>query len=171
MEQIPDLLVFLIPIYIANSAPVLLGGGAPLDFGIVLPDGRRLLGKSKTVRGFAAGVLAGTVMGGIIALLYQLPYFTGPTEQFIAGFLVSLGTMAGDSLGSFVKRRMGMESGKPFWPDTVMFLLVALAFVYPFADAGLYRPLNLIIFFLLTVVLHPLTNAIANRLGLKKVPW
>lgn len=166
-----DLLVFLIPIYVANSSPVLLGGGMPLDFGVSLGDGRRLLGKGKTLRGFVAGVLAGTAIGGILALIYQLPYFAGPKEQFIACAVVSLGAMAGDSMGSFLKRRLGLESGKPFWPDTVLFLLVALVLVYPLASAELYQPLNLIIFLLLTVVLHPLTNAIANRLGLKRVPW
>jgi CDP-2,3-bis-(O-geranylgeranyl)-sn-glycerol synthase len=169
--ELVDLLVFLIPIYVANSSPVLLGGGMPLDFGISLGDGKRLLGKGKTVRGFLAGVVAGTVAGGLIALVYVLPYFSSPEEQFIAGFVVSLGTMIGDSMGSFLKRRLGLESGKPFWPDTVLFLLIALAFIYPLASAELYQPLNLIIFLLLTVVLHPLTNAIANRLGLKRVPW
>jgi CDP-2,3-bis-(O-geranylgeranyl)-sn-glycerol synthase len=169
--ELLDLLVFLIPVYVANSSPVLLGGGMPLDFGISLGDGRRLLGEGKTVRGFIAGVLAGTVAGGILSLFYTLPYFAGAQEQFMACALVSLGAMTGDSMGSFLKRRLGLESGRPFWPDTVLFLLVALVLVYPMASAQLYQPLNLIIFFLLTVVLHPMTNAIANRLGLKRVPW
>lgn len=171
MQEVFVLLVFLIPIYIANSAPVVLGGGTPIDFGTVLHDGRRVLGQGKTIRGFIGGVLAGTVAGGIIAAVYQLPYFAGPSEQFLAGFLLSLGTMAGDSFGSFAKRRMNIGSGKPFWPDTVLFLVVALLLVYPFAAPELYQPFNIIFFLLLTVVLHPLTNALANRMGLKKVPW
>lgn len=171
MQEVFLLLVFLIPVYIANSAPVVLGGGAPLDFRAVFPDGRRMLGQGKTIRGFIGGVLAGTVAGGIIAAAYHLPYFSGPSEQFLAGFVLSLGAMVGDSLGSFAKRRINIESGKPFWPDTVLFLIVALVLVYPFASSGLYQPFNIIFFLLLTVILHPLTNALANRLGLKKVPW
>jgi len=171
MQEVFVLLVFLIPVYIANSAPVVLGGGAPMDFRAVLSDGRRVLGQGKTIRGFVGGVLAGTVAGGIIAAAYQLPYFAGPSEQFVAGFVLSLGAMVGDSFGSFAKRRMDIESGKPFWPDTVLFLIVALVLVFPFASAELWQPFNIIFFLLLTVVLHPLTNALANRLGLKKVPW
>lgn len=170
MEQIFDLIIFLLPIYIANSAPVVLGGGIALDFGKMLGN-RRILGKGKTIRGFIGGVLAGTVCGGIITVFYQLPYFSSPEQQFTAAFLLSLGTMIGDSLGSFIKRRLDVESGKPFWPDTVLFLVVALVFVFPFANAELYHPLNIIIFLLLTIVLHPLTNAIANKAGLKNVPW
>ncbi|MBD3210333.1 CDP-2,3-bis-(O-geranylgeranyl)-sn-glycerol synthase [Candidatus Micrarchaeota archaeon] len=170
MDQFLDLLFFLIPAYLANSSPVVLGGGPPLDFNITLPDGRRMLGDSKTIRGFAGGVLAGTVAGGVLAV-YPLPYFSGPEQQFFAGFLLSLGTMAGDSFGSFLKRRMGFPPGKPFWLDTVLFLLFALLLVYPVARPALYQPVNLLVFVLLTAVLHPLTNAVANRIGLKKVPW
>lgn len=171
MAQLLDLLVFLIPIYIANSSPVVLGGGAPLDFGMVLSDGRRLLGDGKTIRGFAGGVLAGTVAGGLLALAYPLPFFPGAAVQFIAGFALSLGTMVGDAAGSFIKRRAGVGSGKPFVLDTVVFLFVSLAFVLPLADIGLYSPFNLLFFTVLTVFLHPLTNMLANRAGLKNVPW
>jgi CDP-2,3-bis-(O-geranylgeranyl)-sn-glycerol synthase len=166
-----DLLVFLIPVYIANSSPVVLGGGAPLDFGIVLSDGRRIFGRGKTIRGFAGGVLAGTLAGGLVALFYQLPYFPGPGAQFMAAFLLSVGTLTGDAFGSFLKRRLGIELGSQFMPDTFIFLVVSLIFVFPLADASLFALPNLAFFLILTVILHPLTNIIANRLGLKKVPW
>ncbi len=171
MSHILDLVIFLLPIYAANSIPVVLGGGAPLDFGITLPDGRRLFGTGKTIRGFIAGVLAGTVVGGVIAAVYLLPFFSGAQEQFIASFALALGTMSGDAIGSFIKRRAGVAAGKPFLPDTVLFLVTALVFVFPFAGSQLYVPFNIVFFLVLTIVLHPLTNAIANRLGLKSVPW
>lgn len=171
MDQILDLLVFLIPVYVANAVPVVLGGGAPLDSGITLRDGERLLGSGKTLRGFVAGVLGGTVAGGIVAVLYTLPFFASPQQQFAASFMLALGTMCGDALGSFIKRRAHVGSGKPFVLDTFFFLLVALAFVFPFAGNRLYDPLNLLFMLGLTLILHPLTNAIANRAGLKKVPW
>jgi CDP-2,3-bis-(O-geranylgeranyl)-sn-glycerol synthase len=166
-----ELLVFLIPIYVANSSPVVLGGGAPLDFNIRLSDGRRIFGKGKTIRGFIGGVLAGTLAGALVALVYQLPYFPDFGIQIMAAFLLSVGTLAGDAIGSFLKRRLQMESGSQFMPDTFIFLVVSLAFVYPIANSSLFEPLNIIFFLLLTIILHPLTNLIANRVGLKKVPW
>jgi CDP-2,3-bis-(O-geranylgeranyl)-sn-glycerol synthase len=171
MATLLDLLLFLIPIYIANSSPVVLGGGTPLDFGIVLPDGKPLFGKGKTIRGFVAGTLAGTLAGAILAIAYQSPFFPDSTVQFFAAFVLSFGTMAGDALGSFIKRRMGIESGKPFVLDTIMFLLVSLVLVFPLAKNGLYEPLNVLFFVVLTLILHPLTNMLANRAGLKNVPW
>ena len=171
MNQLFDLLIFLVPIYIANAIPVVLGGGMPLDFGLVLPDCERLFGKGKTIRGFIAGVLGGTAAGGLVAMIYVLPFFAGPQQQFIASFVLALGTMTGDAVGSFVKRRAHVDSGRPFVLDTLFFLVMALIFVYPVANGSLYEPFDLAFMLILTVILHPLTNAIANRAGLKKVPW
>ncbi len=165
------MLIFLIPVYIANSSPVVLGGGMPLDFNMRLSDGKRVFGKGKTIQGFVGGVLAGTLAGCLVALFYQLPYFPDTSTQFIAAFLLSLGTLSGDALGSFLKRRFGMESGSQFMPDTFIFLVVSLIFVYPVSNMNLFAPLNVAFFLILTIILHPLTNIIANRLGLKKVPW
>ena len=159
-----DLLVFLIPVYVANSSPVVLGGGAPLDLGMRI-NGKRILGKGKTIRGFAGGVLAGTLAGIIVALFYPLGFFAGMEQQMIGAFMLALGTLTGDSMGSFLKRRMGMESGSPFFPDTFIFLMVALAFVYPFVH-NLYELSNLAFFFGLTIILHPSTNFLANKAGL-----
>ncbi len=166
-----NLLVFLVPAYVANSSPVVLGGGTPLDFNIMLADGRRIFGSGKTIRGFVGGVLAGTLAGILVALAYQLPFFPDQSTQFIGAFLLSLGTMVGDAMGSFMKRRFGMESGKQFMPDTFIFLLVSLIFVFPVADMSLFEPFNVAFFLVLTIILHPLTNVLANRIGLKKVPW
>lgn len=171
MNQLLDLLVFLIPIYIANSSPVVLGGGAPLDLGRALPDGERIFGNGKTIRGFIAGTLAGTFAGGLVSLVYLLPFFPSPLTQFIAAFFMSFGTLTGDALGSFIKRRMHVGSGRPFVLDTILFLIVALVFVVPFASAALFDPVNLLFFLILTLILHPLTNFLANRAGLKNVPW
>ncbi len=166
-----DLVIFLLPIYVANSIPVLLGGGTPLDLGLIMSDKRRLFGNGKTIRGFVAGVLGGTVVGGLITNFYLLPFFLNAQEQFVACFLLSIGTMTGDAVGSFIKRRFGFDAGKPFVLDTFLFVVVALIIVFPLARLSLYDPFNVIFFLVITLVLHPLTNAIANKLGLKKVPW
>lgn len=166
-----SLILFLIPIYVANAVPVLLGGGAALDFNLKWSDGQRIFGDSKTIRGFFAGVFGGTLAGLIISQYCLLPFFATLQSQAYGVFALSLGTMAGDALGSFVKRRFKVGSGKPFFLDSIMFVVFALAFVYPFAQLSLYEPLNILFFLVLTVILHPLTNFIANRAGLKNVPW
>lgn len=171
MASLLELLLFLVPVYVANSSPVVLGGGCPLDLGRKCLDGNRVLGEGKTMRGFAGGVLAGTVAGGIVALLYPLPFFAGPQAQFLAAFVLAFGTLLGDAAGSFIKRRAGVASGRPFVLDTIMFLIVSLAVVFPLAGPSLYEPLNLAFFAVLTLVLHPLTNLLANKAGLKNVPW
>ncbi len=166
-----SLVLFLIPIYVANAVPVVLGGGKPLDFGVKWIDKKPLFGNGKTVRGFVAGVFGGTLAGIIIAQFYLIPFFAGMEMQFLGAFALSLGTMLGDAAGSFVKRRFGVDSGKPFFLDSIMFLVFALVLVYPFAELSLYELPNLLFFLVLTIVLHPLTNFIANRAGLKNVPW
>lgn len=165
------LLLVLIPIYVANSVPVVLGGGPPLDFNKNFFDGRRLLGDGKTIRGFIAGVICGSLAGVFIADFYHVPFFADKKAQVFGAIALSFGTMIGDSLGSFIKRRAGVGNGKPFLLDTVFFLIVALVFAYPFAAPEMYAPENLLFFFGLTVILHPLTNFFANRAGLKNVPW
>lgn len=165
------LIIFLIPVYLANSSPVILGGGTPLDLGAKFIDGKRLLGDGKTIRGFAAGVICGALAGILMADYYLLPFFPDKKAQVLGALALALGTMLGDSLGSFVKRRFGTDRGKPFFPDSAIFLAVALILVYPFANSSLYALDNLAIMFLLTIMLHPTTNFIANKLGLKNVPW
>jgi len=171
MTDFLGLIIFMLPIYVANSIPVLLGGGMRLDLGKDFPDGRPVLGEGKTIRGFVVGVAGGSVAGGLLALYYPLAWFSIPSLQFWGGALMALGTMTGDAFGSFIKRRLGIESGRPFLLDTALFLAFALAFAAVFVAPSLYSLPNLVFMFGLTIVLHPATNFIANRLGLKKVPW
>ena len=170
MASFLDVFLFILPSYVSNSIPVELGGGAPLDGGWKWGD-RRLLGDGKTVRGFLAGVSGGTLTGSLMALLYPSPFFSSPQNQFIASFLLALGTMLGDSIGSFIKRRLGMAPGKPFILDSILFLFIALLLVYPLTSASLYAPVPLAFLIVLTLILHPLFNFLANRLGMKSVPW
>jgi CDP-2,3-bis-(O-geranylgeranyl)-sn-glycerol synthase len=164
------LIIFIIPCYVANAAPVLLGGGQPLDFGANFSDGRRVLGDAKTVRGFVAGVAAGTVASGILALCFPLPAFASTWAQFLSGFLLSLGALIGDALGSFVKRRMNIVPGKPFFLDQLGFIVAGLLLAYPVAHA-LYSPEGVLFLLVLSWLLHIASNAAANRFGLKSVPW
>ena len=89
----------------ANSAPVLISWIAgtrcswPLDFGASLTDGRRILGAHKTWRGLVAAVLA----AGLAALPLGLPF------RFGAAF--GAAAMLGDSVSSFIKRRIDRRPG------------------------------------------------------------
>lgn len=98
-------LELLILIVTANGTPILLDDllgprwAWPLDFGVRLGDGRRLLGRSKTVRGLLIAVCATAVVGVLLGFPAQ------------TGALVGLSAMAGDSLSSFAKRRLGLKPG------------------------------------------------------------
>src|SRR3989442_12820564 len=53
-----DALLFIGPSYVANAAPLLLGGGSPLDRGKDFFDGRVVFGADETVPGLFAGIIA-----------------------------------------------------------------------------------------------------------------
>ncbi len=165
------MIAFLLPCYFANAAPVILGGGARMDFDIKLGDGGDLLGKTKTIRGFLGGVGIGIVVAGIISVLFPMLIFGDQKTLFLSGVLLSIGALVGDAVGSFIKRRMGIESGKPLiLVDQLDFIAGALVFAYPVANS-VYTLESIIFMVALTYVLHVISNAAANKVGLKKVPW
>lgn len=163
-------LIFILPAYFANSAPVVFGGGEKVDFGKKLFDGKRVFGDGKTWRGLVSGIAFGTLAALILSLLDnlflpQLPF----REKVLVGLLLSCGTMAGDLLGSFLKRRLNISNGAQHeFFDQLLFLGAALAFVSPF-----YLPsLEIAVFLVLvTYVLHKSSNWLAHYFKLKKVPW
>ncbi len=161
--MIGELLLIAIPAYISNSIPVILGGGAPIDFGIKF-KGKRLLGKNKTIRGFLAGVSSGIIVAYLLSYVSSNPFY------FYAGIMSSLGAMVGDSFGSFIKRRIGMKEGSSFQLDGSLFILFSLAMAYPFAFPY-YDALELVGVIILTQALHMLFNKIAFYLKWKNVPW
>jgi CDP-2,3-bis-(O-geranylgeranyl)-sn-glycerol synthase len=89
----------------ANGGPWLaarmLGNrwGAPVDMGLTLADGRRLLGSHKTWRGLLAGVLCTAAAASL----------TGLTWVIGVGFAAL--SLLGDLLSSACKRRLGRAPG------------------------------------------------------------
>jgi len=170
-----SLVIFILPSYFANSIPVVLGGGMPIDLKMKFSDGRRLFGDGKTIRGFLTGIFAGIVIASLEGIFlpgtrYDI-YDGSPATYVLAGSLLSLGTMVGDLAGSFVKRRQNIAPGKPsLLMDQLSFLAFALLFAYPFAG-HLLTPMAVLFLGVLTYFVHVGANIIANRLGLKKVPW
>jgi CDP-2,3-bis-(O-geranylgeranyl)-sn-glycerol synthase len=169
-----ELIAFMIPCYVANAAPVLLGGGARMDMGIKLADGQPLFGKTKSVRGFVGGILAGSAAAVAATYLWPNILFGNPQILLLSGIMLSVGALVGDLAGSFIKRRMKIGEGKQFAiVDQVDFAIGGLVFAYPFAEYGglVYAPVSLVFIFAVSYGLHIITNVIANRAGLKKVPW
>jgi len=159
-------LVFILPAYVANGAPVvigrLLGDGHPIDFGKNFFDGRRVLGDGKTIEGFVGGVLAGIVVA-IVLEEWGL-------HSLFGGSVLSIGALLGDMVGSFIKRRLGYKRGDPiFLLDQLDFLLGALGLYWLVFDDIEVEIFVLLV--LITPILHIATNVGAYYLGLKKVPW
>lgn len=163
-------ILYILPSYVANSSPVVLGGGRPIDGGAHI-GGNRVLGKSKTIMGFFGGLLAGIFVAAILAYAVEIPFFPSRNYQLYGGIALSFGTVVGDLLGSFLKRRLGIEEGKPFIVDQLAFLVVALLMAYPFTMIPFYSLDNLLYLAVLTYVLHVGSNIVANKIGIKKVPW
>jgi CDP-2,3-bis-(O-geranylgeranyl)-sn-glycerol synthase len=154
-------LVYILPAYAANGAPVIFGGGRPLDLGKRFGK-KRIFGNSKSIRGAIAGLIAGIMVG--IAESQVFPYL------LYISIALALGAIFGDLLGSFIKRQAGMKPGTtvPFL-DQYGFFVFALLFALPFGNLPtLYGFLFLL---LLTGPLHLIANICANKLKLKKVPW
>jgi len=161
------LLIYILPAMIANGAPVVgsrfYGRGHPIDFGITLPDGRRMLGNGKTWEGLLTGIMAGTLFGFIESIILG-------RSVIAASLISSAGALLGDITGSFIKRRIGLERGEPMpLLDQLDFYLGALALLY--LDGYRFEPLSVIVMMLIIMVLHISTNRIAYLLGLKSVPW
>ncbi|NUN11662.1 CDP-2,3-bis-(O-geranylgeranyl)-sn-glycerol synthase [Candidatus Micrarchaeota archaeon] len=171
-----ELLLFVLPAYIANAVPVVLGGGAKLDFNKNFIDGKRWLGDGKTIRGFASGILAGVITGLVLSLIAGNLFLPDLSfeQKIIVSFLLGLGAMLGDSFGSFMKRRFSIKPGESiFLLDQLSFVIFALA-LSSLYYVRLASEINsdLILFLLgFTYVVHLSANQFAHRIKLKKVPW
>ena len=79
--------------------------------------------------------------------------------------------MVGDAVGSFIKRRLAMTKGKPFYPlDQLSFYVFAVIFVFPFLPAT-FNLSAFIFLLIITLIVHTTANVIAYKTGLKKDPW
>jgi len=113
---------YILPAYVANASPVILGGGRPIDGGRYWRDGRRILGDGKTWRGFIGGVAAGTLVGVIQYLI--TPDFYGSLGTAVKlAFLLSFGALVGDrgellqEEGQFTARCSGNRPRPARLPD------------------------------------------------------
>ncbi len=179
-SMVAETLWIMLPAYTPNNFAVVFGGGTPIDFGRNFVDGKRILGDGKTFRGFTGGLLGGLLVANVeyflerlvgVHIFSSLPYFSFLKLAFVLAF----GALAGDCLGSFVKRRFGVERGAKFpLLDQYDFLFISLLLAWLVdrsAFKSLYTPQVVLLAVVLTPLLHRLANVIAYRLGLKDVPW
>ncbi|MGC8631524.1 MAG: CDP-2,3-bis-(O-geranylgeranyl)-sn-glycerol synthase [Thermoprotei archaeon] len=153
-----------VPLYIANSTPVLIKGKSAIDFKRNAWDHRRIFGDGKTWEGLVGGVCAGTLAGLVESLLFP------PLMNFKLGFVLALGALLGDLVAAFFKRRLGLKRGDPA-PilDQLDFVIGGLGIAWLLGYTfSLYA---ILIVMVATPFFHLLTNAIAYLLGLKSVPW
>ncbi len=159
---------YIFPAYCANAAPVIFGGGKPMDFGKTFFDGKPLFGSHKTVRGFLSGLIVGTLVGLVQTLLFEqilIQYSSQFQYTIFLGFVLSLGALTGDLIESFIKRRLNRAPGSSLpVADQIDFILGAFLFSIPVSPPSL--PAVLIIL-LITIPIHLLTNLGATLLNMK----
>ena len=172
---------FMLPAYVANLSGLAFGGGTPVEGGRECKDGRRLIGNGVTWKGFANGTILGTLVGAILGIIgtffgdlsvltsgiIDLPVYGSFVGGLSLGFLMAFGALLGDAVGSFIKRRIGLQSGEPApIMDQLDFVVGALVL------SLLVVKISWEFFFIiaiLTLILHLGSNMIAYLLGIKDV--
>jgi len=168
----------MLPAYLPNNCAVIFGGGTPLDLGRTFKDGRRIMGDGKTIRGTIAGIACGILAGLLLnyaAPHLGLPAFGSGTGQLPILVGLSLGSMLGDIIASFFKRRLGLKRGAPlFVIDQLDFVFGSWLLTFLLAPVWFennFTPMILLIVLIITPILHRLTNIIGYMIGAKREPW
>jgi len=150
-------LVFLI--VVANASPILAAYllrdrfDFPFDAGIVLFDGQRIFGKSKTIRGIVAAVGLTTATAVIIG------------HPAICGLLIGAYAMLGDVASSFLKRRMQLPSSSQapvldHLPEALLPTMI-LAPNFDLATGGVATVV--VAFILTSMILSPILYSVGIR--------
>lgn len=166
----------MLPAYITNLSPVLIakftGEGKPMDFGKSI-NNKRILGQSKTFRGFFGGIAVGIIIG-IIELTFSKS-INLPEISYIAIVTLPAGTLTGDLVGSFIKRRLNIPPGGsvPIL-DQLDFVFGAwvLTLIFDYKWFITNFSLSIIICTLvLTTIFHFVFNVVGYKIGVSKHPW
>ena len=135
-----------------------------MDMGKKFSDGRRILGDGKTTRGFAGGLIVGTIVG-LLQGIAEAPL----GEHLLLGFLLALGALLGDLVSSFIKRRLDIERGGAApGLDQLGFAVVALILATP-VKVLTWQAIAVIL--IITPPIHLATNFVGYKLGLKSRPY
>jgi CDP-2,3-bis-(O-geranylgeranyl)-sn-glycerol synthase len=173
------LIWIIAPAFVANAAALfsrrikfLKPLAIPVDLEKKWVDGSRLIGNSKTIRGFITGVFAAILSAVVIfyaSEYFNITVFSSLNNCILIGAILGFGALLGDTVKSFFKRRIGMREGKNLiFFDQLDFLIGAILISLPFN----HFPVKFILVIIgATFVLHIITNIIAFYFKLKKVPW
>lgn len=131
---------FLLPAIFANMAPIFFRNkwsslAFPMDCNQKW-NGKPILGNHKTFRGLIAAIILAVLVSFLQKQLWEaglgrdLIFFNYDADWLLLGFLIGLGVMVGDSIKSFVKRRLSFKPGASFMPwDQIDWVLGCLLFV------------------------------------------
>ena len=156
-----DNFLALSPIFVANAMPVM--AKAILKTRLSAPISVEMLGANKTWRGAAAATLGGAATG--VAL--ELAGVPLPLDGYLWGGYLGFASIAGDAVGSFIKRRMRVPpGGKVPWDGFDHAALGGLV-------AAFFEPKMAIPAIMLgtaSPILSRIANIIAYKRGWKDVP-
>ncbi len=174
--NIVEALWIILPAYGANGLVTLFRGKTPVDFNRKFFDGERIFGGGKTWRGLIGGGIVGAIIGTLQMLLYpSLPFGISAIPLNIVemtpllGFFIGFGALFGDLIKSFLKRRLKIRRGQS-WPvfDQDDFVLGGFLFAAFLVQIQLSW---VIVFLIITPVIHLFANSVAFLFKIKKEPW
>lgn len=135
-----------------------------------------IFGPGKTWEGLILGVIVAMLIATFQMFVFKfLPWGLSPVPLEIVamspflGFVIGLGAMVGDLGGSFIKRRLGFERGKPFPILDQLDFMIGMFIFLSFAVVLKWE--WIVILLVLTPVIHLVANGIAYLLKIKKVPY
>lgn len=165
LSHVAALAYFMAPAYVANMAPPFIRYWPGWNRAI----SARWLGDHKTVMGFAAGVSAAVLMTCVQSRIAWEGGLISYDHWPELGLRFGGGAMAGDSVKSFVKRRVGIAPGKRWIPwDQLDFVLGALSLV---AGRAVLSWSDLVMIPVLSLVGHIVVTRVAYWIGIRDVKW
>lgn len=171
---IPGILANITPILYKNKLKIL---AIPIDFNKKI-KGKPILGSHKTFRGFFVGIISAIIAAYIQWFLYHDGIFLnisfiryGEINVLLFGFLMGFGVLVGDSVKSFIKRRVSIKPGDRFIPlDQLDSIIGMLIFIYPFYYE--YIPFTAVIVLIpFWFFGHILLTRIGYYTGIRKEKW
>ncbi len=128
----------------------------PIDFNKKFIDNQLIIGDHKP----AAGI--------VIALIWSIIFFLIYQELF--ALLLPFAVFFGDIVGSFLKRRLRIQHGRPLLVVDQLNFFVASYIIVILLDV--YFPIiDFLQLSIITIFVHIGTNAFAYKIGIKDEPW
>ena len=176
-------LYYTSPGMISNTAPIFVRDifnwmAKPIDFGYKI-GGKPIFGSHKTFRGYFFAIITAIIIVYIQKLIYHISFFNKISYIdytklnvfgiLILGFLFGFGAMLGDSIKSFIKRRINIRPGGRFFPwDQIDYVIGIILLTY-FFQPMTWQMITVILIF--GPALSLLTTRIGYHIGLRKEKW